>query len=71
MPLWTSSRAASIRLDTRRVPSSRSTRITTRGSSSGSVGWCETIHEWTVPRPVDSTVSSSSEPQRAHIGAGG
>ncbi len=60
-----------MRFETIRVPSSRSTRITTRGASSGSVGWWETIQECTVPRPVDSWVSVASDPHRAHIGAGG
>ena len=40
----TSSASTPSRFDTKRMPSSSSTSTTTRGSASGSVGWCDTIH---------------------------
>ncbi len=59
------------RFDTKRMPSSSSTSTTTRGSASGLVGWCDTIHVYTWPCPDDSCVSHSTEWHSPHIGAGG
>ena len=41
------------------------------GSASGLVGWCDTIHVYTWPCPLDSCVSHSTEWHSPHIGAGG
>ena len=64
-------RSAPVKLPTTRAPSSSSTRTTTRGSSSGWVGWCETIQLRTVPRPDACRASHSSDPHRGHMGDGG
>src|SRR5215472_2081319 len=72
MPTRMSAGATPITLETRRVPSSRSTSATTYGSGkAGSRGWWGTAYVCTVPRPADRTASHSRLRHAEHMGRGG